>query len=51
MFQTLPLTVGVANIDRFLPQLQAFPGYLTRAARGDGFAELANALLAARAAA
>ncbi len=51
MFQALPLTVGVANIARFLPQLQAFPGYLTRAERGDGFAELANALLAARAAA
>ena len=51
MFQALPLTVGVANIARFLPQLQAFPGYVTRAERGDGFAELASALLAARAAA
>ena len=48
MFQALPLTVGVANIARFLPQLQAFPGYVTQAARGDGFAELASALLAAR---
>jgi len=51
MFQALPLTVGVANIARFLPQLQAFPGYLTQAERGDGFAELASALLAARRAA
>ena len=51
MFQALPLTVGVANIARFLPQLQAFPGYVTQAERGDGFAELASALLAARAAA
>ena len=51
MFQAMPLTVGVANIARFLPQLQAFPGYVTRAERGDGFAELASALLAARAAA
>lgn len=51
MFQALPLTVGVANIARFLPRLQAFPGYVTRAERGDGFAELASALLAARAAA
>jgi HAD superfamily hydrolase (TIGR01484 family) len=51
MFQALPLTVGVANIARFLPQLQAFPGYVTQAERGDGFAELARALLAARGAA
>jgi hydroxymethylpyrimidine pyrophosphatase-like HAD family hydrolase len=51
MFQALPLTVGVANIARFLPQLQAFPGYVTQAERGDGFAELASALLAAKAAA
>ena len=51
MFQAMPLTVGVANIARFLPQLQAFPGYVTQAERGDGFAELASALLAARAAA
>ncbi len=48
MFQALPLTVGVANIARFLSQLQAFPGYVTQAERGDGFAELASALLAAR---
>lgn len=51
MFRALPLTVGVANIARFLPQLQAFPGYVTQAERGDGFAELASAMLAARAAA
>jgi HAD superfamily hydrolase (TIGR01484 family) len=48
MFQTLPLTVGVANIARFLPQLQVFPSHVTRAERGEGFAELADALLAAR---
>jgi hypothetical protein len=49
MFQALPFTVGVANIARFLPQLQAFPGFITQAERGDGFAEVADALLAARA--
>lgn len=48
MFQALPLTVGVANIARFLPHLQAFPAYVTPSARGEGFAELADALLAAR---
>ena len=48
MFAALPLTVGVANIARFAPQMSALPGYVTTAARGDGFAELAAALLAAR---
>jgi hypothetical protein len=48
MFATLPLTAGVANIARFLPQLQSFPQVITRAERGAGFAELADALLAAR---
>lgn len=51
MFQALPLTVGVANIARFLPQLQAFPTCVTPSERGEGFAELADALLAARRAA
>ena len=48
MFAGMPLSVGVANIARFVPQLRAWPGYVTRAERGDGFAELATALLAAR---
>ena len=48
MFEALPLSVGVANIARFLPQLQVFPGFVTPAERGQGFAELADAVLAAR---
>jgi hypothetical protein len=48
MFETLPLSVGVANIARFLPQLRAFPGFVTPGERGQGFAEVAAALLAAR---
>ena len=48
MFELIPLSVGVANIARFLPQLQTLPAYLTHAERGAGFAELAAALLAAR---
>ena len=48
MFEALPLSVGVANIARFLPQLQAFPGFVTPGERGQGFAELTEALLAAR---
>ena len=50
MFQQLPLSVGVANIARFVPVLRWLPGYVTEAERGAGFAELAGALLAARAA-
>jgi len=48
MFEALPLSVGVANIARFLPQLRAFPGFVTSGERGQGFAEVAAALLAAR---
>jgi len=48
MFERLPLTVGVANIQRFVPQLKAWPAWLCRAERGEGFAELAAALLSAR---
>jgi hypothetical protein len=48
MFAWLPLTVGVANIQRFVPQLSAWPAYLTQGERGAGFAEVAQALLAAR---
>lgn len=45
MFQTVPLSVGVANIARFVPQLQHLPRYVTEAERGDGFVQLADHLL------
>ena len=48
MFERLPLTVAVANIARFVPQLRALPGYVTSAERGRGFAEVAKAVLAAK---
>ena len=50
MFERIPLSVGVANIARFVPKLDVLPAYVTRAERGAGFAEMADALLAARAA-
>jgi HAD superfamily hydrolase (TIGR01484 family) len=50
MFERIPLSVAVANIARFVPQLEVLPAYVTRGERGAGFAELADALLAARAA-
>ncbi|MBL8349382.1 MAG: HAD-IIB family hydrolase [Burkholderiaceae bacterium] len=49
MFEQVPLSVGVANIERFVPQLRCLPAHVTRGERGQGFAELADALLAARA--
>lgn len=48
MFERMPLSVGVANIARFVPQLGALPTYITEAERGAGFAELARALISAR---
>ncbi|WP_369688618.1 HAD family hydrolase [Roseateles chitosanitabidus] len=48
MFERVPLSVGVANIARFLPMLDHPPAYVTQAERGDGFAEMARALLAAK---
>ncbi|WP_404301625.1 HAD-IIB family hydrolase [Alicycliphilus denitrificans] len=45
MFEHFPHSVGVANIARFVPQLQHLPRYVTRGERGAGFAELARALL------
>jgi len=48
MFERMPMSVGVANIARFVPQLRSLPGWVTRAERGEGFAEFAAALLAAR---
>jgi hypothetical protein len=51
MFGWFPLSVGVANLRRFADRLHTWPRYLTRAERGEGFAEVAAALLAARQAA
>jgi HAD superfamily hydrolase (TIGR01484 family) len=48
MFERLPLSVGVANIARFLPQLAVLPRFVCSAERGVGFAEVAAAVIAAR---
>jgi hypothetical protein len=48
MFERLPLSVGVANIARFWSALRVRPAYVTAGARGQGFAEVAASLLAAR---
>ena len=48
MFKAFANSVGVANIDRFLPALSYKPRYVTQGARGAGFAEAAATVLAAR---
>ena len=48
MFQHMPVSVGVANIRRFENQLTHWPRYVTPSERGQGFAELANAVLSSR---
>jgi hypothetical protein len=48
MFERFPVAVGVANLMRFAALLVTWPAYLTRGERGAGFAEVADALLAAR---
>ena len=48
MFAHFPLSVGVANLLRFASQLTVWPTYLTAGERGTGFAQVADALIAAR---
>ncbi|MNS78858.1 phosphoglycolate phosphatase [compost metagenome] len=48
MFGHFPLSVGVANVREILDQLPVAPAYVTEAAGGEGFAEMAERLLAVR---
>jgi HAD superfamily hydrolase (TIGR01484 family) len=48
MFEHFPHSIGVANIRRFESQLSHPPRYVTPGERGAGFAQVAQALLAAR---
>ncbi len=48
MFQAFANSVGVANIRRFVPDLEHLPRYVTRSERGAGFAEVVEALLQAQ---
>jgi hydroxymethylpyrimidine pyrophosphatase-like HAD family hydrolase len=48
MFGFFPLSVGVANVTDFAGRLKAAPAYVTRARAGDGFAEMAERVLATR---
>lgn len=48
MFERFALSVGVANLRRFAAELVHWPAWITDAERGEGFAEFARTLLAAR---
>ena len=48
MFEAFPHSIGVANVQRFVPQLVHLPRYITPSERGAGFAEAAAAILQAR---
>ena len=48
MFAAFANSIGVANIRRFLDQLTHPPRFVTEGERGTGFAEVADAILAAR---
>ena len=49
MFEAFGNSIGVANVRRFEAQLSHLPRYITQGERGAGFAEVATAVLAARA--
>lgn len=48
MFRSFAHSIGVANVARFVPQLEHLPRYVTLGERGTGFAEAARAVLEAR---
>ncbi len=48
MFEAFALSVGVANIARFVPQLAHLPRFVAQGARGAGFAEFAQRVLTHR---
>lgn len=48
MFAHFPMSVGVANVDAFLPRIPVWPAYRTAGEGGHGFAELVLRLLELR---
>lgn len=49
MFAHFPHSVGMANVQDFVGQMEALPKYVTRGRSGEGFSELAAKLIALRA--
>ncbi len=50
MFAAFPLSIGVANVARFLPRMERHPTWITAAEGGHGFVEGLDRILALRAA-
>lgn len=48
MFARFPYSVGVANLRHFADKLDTWPAFMADGERGEGFAEVARVLLAAR---
>jgi len=48
MFRSFAHSIGVANVARFVPQLEHLPRYVTEGERGAGFSEVARAILSSR---
>ncbi|RST49262.1 HAD-IIB family hydrolase [Variovorax sp. DXTD-1] len=48
MFRIFASSIGVANVARFVPQLEHLPRYMTESERGAGFSEAARDVLASR---
>ena len=49
MFGCFPMSVGVANLMRFAAELTVWPAYLAEGERGNGFAQVVEAIAAVRA--
>lgn len=45
MFEAFPLSIGVANIARFIPMMKHPPAFITKNEGGSGFAEVARIIL------
>lgn len=45
LFQYFPHSVGVANVEKFLPRMKHRPKYMTRERGGSGFVEMVHSLL------
>jgi hydroxymethylpyrimidine pyrophosphatase-like HAD family hydrolase len=48
MFRRFPLACGVANVNRYGSYMKALPGFIASKECGEGFAEIAETLLAKR---
>jgi HAD superfamily hydrolase (TIGR01484 family) len=49
MFEAFPLSIGVANVNRFLPMMRFPPAFITAGEGGLGFAEMAHVMVSSRA--